>query len=142
MNPSSTFNEKSRRLDEIASIAGEFIAISRSIAGELIDQDDNTTGYLGFSCGVVDAMSHQAGFDVRDTKEVLNRYLSRVFIGDDQKVKNTLAIVAEIPGDIGWSHSIEVGGKTALQFLASKNGFPPAACFALSKMLQAATAGP
>jgi len=142
MTPPRTFSEKSRRLDEIASIAGEFIAMSRSIAGELIDRDDNATGYLGFSCGVVDAMSHQAGLDVQDTKEVLNRYLSLVFNDDDQKVKNTLAVIAQIPGDASWSHSIEVGGHAALQFLASKSAFPSVACFALSKMLKATTARP
>ena len=95
-----------------------------------------------FSCGVVDAMSHQAGLDVRDTKEVLNRYLSLVFNGDSQEVKNTLAVVAQIPGHINWSHSIEVGGRAALQFLNSKGGVPPAAYLALSKMLSSPIARP
>lgn len=105
------------------------------MAGDLIDQDDNAMGYLGFSCGVIDAMSHQAGLNVRDTREVLNRYLLRVFDGDSQRVKNTLAVVAQIPDDKNWSHSMGIGGNAALQFLKSNGGFPPAACFALSKML-------
>jgi len=31
------FDKKSNRLDEIASIAGDFIALSRSVPGDLIE---------------------------------------------------------------------------------------------------------
>ncbi|MFH5255903.1 hypothetical protein ACGTRS_32190, partial [Burkholderia semiarida] len=51
--------------DDFASIAGQFITISCLIAGDLIDQGNNATGLLGFSYGGIDAMSHQAGLDVR-----------------------------------------------------------------------------
>jgi hypothetical protein len=129
------FSRNSKRLDEIANIAGEFIAMSRSMAGDLVDQGDNATGFLGFSCGVIDAMSYQAGLDVSDTKEVLKRYLSRVFNGDARKVADTLALVAQIPSSEDWSHSIEVGGRAALQFLQNKGNYPPVAFTALGKML-------
>lgn len=132
------FSRNSKRMDEIANIAGEFIAMSRSIAGDLVDQGDNATGFLGFSCGVIDAMSYQAGLDVSDTQEVLKRYFSRVFNGDVQKVADTLVLVAQIPSSDDWSHSIEAGGRAAIQFLQSKDGYPPYAFTALGKMLSKA----
>ena len=138
MSNFSINNLKSKRLDEIVSIAGVFIAMSRSMAGYLVDQGDNATGHLGFACGVIDAMSHQAGLDISDTREVLKRYLLQVFNGGDQKVSNTLLVVAQIPGSDDWSHSIEVGGRAALQFLQSKNEYSPVVFFALAKMLSKA----
>ena len=79
-------------------------------------------------------MSHQAGLDISDTGEVLRKYQSQAFNGDSQQIANAMAMAAQIPSSTEWSHSIETGGRAALQFLQNKTG-RPAAFFALAKML-------
>lgn len=127
--------EGENAIEQIAEVAGEFVAISSTIAGDLIGQDDNAMGCLGFASGVVDAMCYKVGLDVGDTRKVLKRYLSHVHKGDIQRVEDTLAAIAQIATDKTWAHSIGIGGNAALQLVQNDSGYRPVAFFALSKML-------
>ena len=83
-------------IEQIAEVAGEFVAISSTIAGDLIDQNYNAMGCLGFASGVVDAMCYKVGLDVGDTNKVLKRYLSHVHNGDIQRVEATLSCSTKV----------------------------------------------
>ena len=132
----SLFNRAPRKIDEVVKVAEDFIAPCIAMAGdELIRVADNATGVLGFSYGVIEAMAHRANLSNDDSFEALRRYLSKVFGGDAAQVEKALSAIRDIPKDPKWARSIELGGQTALSFLAGEFAYPPAAFGALGIML-------
>lgn len=127
---------KLERLAEIANVAGGFIQLSQTIAGSLIDEEDNATAFMSFSYGVVDAMCQRTGLDKADSYEVLRTFLLNTFRGNEDKVENALAVIALLTSDEQWLVPMKAGGSAALQFLQSTTeGERFAACLALRKTL-------
>jgi hypothetical protein len=130
------FKRKSsnKQCEEIIGVAGKFISMSVTLAGQAIYQADNATGVLGFTYGVVDALCQRAGLNPAVTIEVLKRYLSVVYEGDETRIQNTLKLIPQISTGPRWAHSLDVGGQAVLQFLA-KDGQDLSQCLRLSRML-------
>src|ERR1700674_5355711 len=94
----SLFTRKSgsKQREEIIDVAGRFISMSVTLAGHAIYRGDNATGILGFTYGVVDALCQRAALNPAMTIEVLKRYFSVVYEGDETRVQNTLNLMPQI----------------------------------------------
>jgi len=132
-SPSTT-----RQLDEIVEAAAQLLGSQRAEAAELVENDDNSMGVLGFSYGVIDAMCLQAGLGMRETDEAFRRYLEQLVPHVDD-VEKTFKLIPQIAADEVWRYSIGTGASAGLVFLQDRTStLHPQ--FSLRKMLEVANA--